>query len=175
MTDLRMRVEEERGLIKRLQLKLPGYKGYRRKEDLRIADSLLRNQLYKRLGHVEEDATKLRQRLAEDMELEKLNDIKGLISDIQVYRNRVRHATQEYSGISADFRVLEGELNQLYLYDLGLFDSADRLDDLLDKLGLDPGSDKFKKRVGLVREEVRKMNESFDMRMETISGLVVSR
>ena len=45
MTDLRKRVEEDRGILKRIQIFLPGYSGYRKKEDLRIADSMLRNHV----------------------------------------------------------------------------------------------------------------------------------
>ena len=45
MTDLRNKVEEDRGLLKKIQLGIPGFRGYRQKEDLRIADSLLRMQV----------------------------------------------------------------------------------------------------------------------------------
>jgi len=40
MTDLRTKVEEDRGLLKKIELFLPGFRGYRKKEDLRAADSL---------------------------------------------------------------------------------------------------------------------------------------
>ena len=43
--DLRTKVEDDRGLIKKIQLCIPGFRGYRQKEDLRLADSLLRQQI----------------------------------------------------------------------------------------------------------------------------------
>ena len=49
MTDLRDKVKDDRGLIKMIQLVIPGYRGYRIKEDLRIADRLLREELANRL------------------------------------------------------------------------------------------------------------------------------
>ena len=50
MTDLRDKVESDRGIIKMIQLVIPGYRGYRIKEDLRIADRLLREELANRLA-----------------------------------------------------------------------------------------------------------------------------
>ena len=52
MTDFRDRVNADRGLIKTVQLAIPGYRGYRKKEDLRIADRLLREELANRLSVV---------------------------------------------------------------------------------------------------------------------------
>src|SRR5256885_16816857 len=45
MPDIRDRVEQDRGLLKKIQLAIPGYAGYRRREDIRAADNLLRIQL----------------------------------------------------------------------------------------------------------------------------------
>ena len=43
--DLRTEVDKSRGLLKRIQLLVPGYSGYRKLEDLRAADELLRGQI----------------------------------------------------------------------------------------------------------------------------------
>ena len=55
MPDIRERVEEDRGLIKKIQLKIPGYAGYRRREDIRNADILLRNQVADQVKKVRSD------------------------------------------------------------------------------------------------------------------------
>lgn len=39
--DLRSKVEDDRGMLTKIQLGIPGFRGYRQKEDLRIADSRL--------------------------------------------------------------------------------------------------------------------------------------
>jgi hypothetical protein len=54
MVDLRERVKEDRGLLKKLEMAIPGFRGYRKREDLRIADSLLRKQLANNLGDIRE-------------------------------------------------------------------------------------------------------------------------
>jgi len=52
MPDIRDRVEQDRGLLKKIQLVIPGYAGYRRREDIRAADNLLRIQLANQLKGV---------------------------------------------------------------------------------------------------------------------------
>ncbi len=175
MPDLRDRVEEDRGLLKKLQMIIPGYRGYRKREDLRIADSLLRDEVQKRLLPVETEAKLIRKRLSEDMELDKLNDIKGVVSDLETLRNRIRHAEQEYSGVSADYRILEDELERLYNYDLRLFDWVDTLNKAIKGLSAKAGAEDFDRHVEEVRETIRGMNEAFNMRTETIAGMVVKR
>lgn len=78
MVDLRERVEEERGLIKNIQLAIPGFRGYRKREDIRIADSLLRIQLadlIKRgiLGNL----IRTREILSRSLELSLVSDLGG--------------------------------------------------------------------------------------------------
>ena len=43
--DIRNRVDQDRGFLKRLQLLIPGFHGYRVNEDAREADSFLRLQV----------------------------------------------------------------------------------------------------------------------------------
>jgi len=47
--DIRQQVKEQSGSLKRLQTMIPGLRGYRKSEDVRISDELLRNQVADRL------------------------------------------------------------------------------------------------------------------------------
>src|SRR5215469_3113225 len=47
--DIRQTVDGDRGMLKRLQMLIPGFKGYRQGEDDRAADSLLRLQVADRV------------------------------------------------------------------------------------------------------------------------------
>lgn len=79
MPDIRKRVEEDRGLLKRIQLHIPGFAGYRRKEDLRASDNLLRVQLAKRLGEVRDGLEECRRVLVAEYDTDELEDIGGLV------------------------------------------------------------------------------------------------
>ncbi len=47
--DLRDKVVDSRGFFKKLQLAIPGLKEYRKLEDIRAADELLRKQVFDKL------------------------------------------------------------------------------------------------------------------------------
>jgi len=74
MTDFRSRVEEDRGLLKKIELFIPGFKGYREREDIRAADSLLRQQLANRLGEVNKKFENCREELVRATELSLISD-----------------------------------------------------------------------------------------------------
>lgn len=127
MSDLRDKVQEDRGLIKKIELAIPGFRGYRKREDLRAADNMLRSQLANRLGEAKDQVKKCRKTLSKQMELDLLEDVSGVINNLQMTESKLRHAEQGYSGISADFRIEEEELNKLYEWDLGLIQNIDKI------------------------------------------------
>src|SRR5207302_905201 len=66
MPDIRDRVEQDRGILKKIQLMIPGYSGYRRREDIRAADNLLRIQLANQMKSVRGDLEEIRDGMAMD-------------------------------------------------------------------------------------------------------------
>jgi len=122
--DIRDRVEDDRGLIKKIQLIIPGYRGYRQREDIRIADSMLRNQVADQLKNsVILPLENVRAEASKEMELGLMDDIAATLSKAQMMEQKVRHAEQGYSGISAGVRILQDELNRIYEYDLALLEN----------------------------------------------------
>ncbi|OPY27274.1 MAG: hypothetical protein A4E28_02092 [Methanocella sp. PtaU1.Bin125] len=124
MVDLREKVVQDRGIIAKIQSYIPGFSGYRAKEDLRAADNMLRLQLADRLAAVRADIEACRAAMVEDGQIEGLDRVGTLINKFKAVEGEVRHAAQGYSGISAKIRVGEAELSKLYEYDLGLLTAA---------------------------------------------------
>jgi hypothetical protein len=135
MTDIRERVEEDRGLLKRIQLHIPGFAGYRRKEDLRQADSILRIQLANRLKDLRGKLENTRQVLMDNLNMKALEPMGRAIFDCQEFEGLIRHAEQGYSGFSPAIRVEERELNTLYEFDLELLDGLVALDRKVEEMG----------------------------------------
>jgi hypothetical protein len=176
MVDLRDRVTEDRGLLKKLELAIPGFRGYRKREDLRIADSLLRTQLADSLGDVKQRIELCRKDLADKMEMDLLNDIASLVNNITSTENRVRHAQQGYTGISADYNIREDELNILYDWDLNLIDDIQKISESVSILQSTIGSGDATAiggKIGDVEEDIREFNSLFDKRIQTIANLGV--
>jgi len=131
MTDIRERVAEDRTFLKKLELAIPGFRGYRKKEDRRVADSLLRKQIADRLKECVKAAENIRAELASQMELDMIKDAGNLVNRLEALESKVRHAEQGYTGISPDIRIFENEIEKLYEFDYGLIEKVNKLADLL--------------------------------------------
>src|SRR3990172_835226 len=124
MVDIRERVEEDRGLLKRIQLVIPGFAGYRRREDLRTADNLLRIQVANKLKETRGTLEGARAALASNYLMKALEPMGVVMMKVQSLEGQIRHAEQGYSGLVADVKVLEPQLNKLYEWDAALLDAV---------------------------------------------------
>jgi hypothetical protein len=127
--DIRQQVEANRGAMKKLQLLIPGLRGYRSKEDIRVSDELLRNQVADRLDRVKGNLEQLRKQVAASNDLNNLTSVGSLISQVQALSGEVRHAAQGYAGWVAPIQIDEDKLNKLYDYDFAFVSSVFQLDE----------------------------------------------
>ena len=126
--DIRQQVEANRGIAKKLELLIPGLRGYRSKEDIRVSDSLLRNQMADKLDHVKDNLQQLRKQVAAGNDLNNLTSVGSLIAQVQTLSGEVRHAAQGYSGWVAPIQMNEEKLNKLYEYDYSFVSAVFALD-----------------------------------------------
>ncbi len=178
MTDLREAVNDDRGVLKKIQLFIPGFSGYRKKEDLRIADSMLRNQVADNFKtSVLIPVEMVRELAANALELDLMNDIASVLSKAKTLEASIRHAEQGYSGISAAVRIREEELNKLYEYDLSLFETVNSLAlQAKEVRGLAEGGDfgAVKTVLFQLKGAMTEFSAVYDRRMETIAGIEVA-
>ncbi len=104
--------------MKKIQLMVPLFKGYRKLEDLREADELLRRQLSDILQQTLKNLQDQRVNLVNSGVFDQLTQIAAVISKAQELQGDILHAAQGYSGISPAISVDEGTLNALYESDL---------------------------------------------------------
>ncbi len=166
MKDLREKVEEERGFLKKIELAIPGFRGYRKREDLRIADSMLRKYLADNIHKAEENLEAVRKILTKEMVLELLEDIGELINRITSVEGKVRHAEQGYMGIAGDYKVDEEELNRVYEFDLSLIGKVGVLKEKTKKLR-EIARRGDEEEITLHMEEIGKYLEDFQELYET--------
>ena len=175
MVDLRSKVEEDRGLLKKIELLIPGFRGYRKREDLRAADSLLRQQLAARMKEVNKKFENSREELTKAMELALINDMGDILKLSRQIENKIRHAEQGYTGISADYRIEEHELNKLYEWDLSMLQTIISLEktaqDLNSSITGQDGTAGSKMKD--IKNGLKEFNSVFDKRISIIAGLEV--
>jgi len=174
--DIRQQVEASRGALKKLQLLIPGLRGYRRLEDIRVSDQMLRNQVADKLDHVKDNLQQLRKQVATANDFTNLTPIGSLISQVQGLSGEVRHAQQGYSGWVAPIAINEGKLNSLYEYDFAFVSAVFQLDDATSpgKLNYDSTApNSIQTSVSQFSRSVADIKQKWSVRMETIEGIAL--
>lgn len=139
MSDPLSRIQLDRGAIKEIQLLLPGYRGYRIKEDIRDADVLVRAELAEILrSRVLLPLETVRTASAIATDLESLARLGALIRTVEALRSRIAHLELGYSGVSPPVRVGETALLQIYDFDRRLAGCIDRAGAIASRIILGP-------------------------------------
>ena len=176
--DIRQQVEANRGIAKRLELLIPGLRGYRTKEDIRASDSLLRNQVADRLDHAKDNLQQLRKTVAASSDLTNLTSIGSLISQVQALSGEVRHAGQGYSGWVAPIQINEDKLNKLYDYDYSFVSSVFQFDDATSpgKLAYDSAApNNIQASINGLGRTVADIRQKWSQRTEAIEGIALGQ
>jgi len=176
MPDIRTRVEEDRGILKKIQSFIPGFRGYRFKEDLRDADRMLRMQLADRLSKQRRGLEECRSTLVQSGGYKEMDTIGGLINQIKKMEGQVTHAEMGYSGIAADIQIKEAELNLLYEHDLSMLEHIAAINASIDSLkGSLMAADEATTHKDLmnIKARITDFEDQFKRRMVVIEGTEV--
>ncbi len=175
MTDLRQTVSDQMGGLESLALKIPGYKGYKEKELRREADSLLRQHLAAKLGQGLSQAEDIAKQMLTGPGLAQLTELNSGNTRLQTLIDKVKTASQGYSGFFDALKVKEDELDKLYEFDNQMLLNLDDLTTALEAIqaALDGGD------AGALAPVVRRYSKTvsdlsaqFDTRRDVITGLV---
>lgn len=169
MADIRKLVKADRGLLKRIQARIPGYEKYRNCEDIRVADNLLRLELAKIVEEAVNNIKKTREEIAKNMDFDLINRIGELVNLSEAVVQKIRHAQQGYAPwISGDVRIEEEELRSLYEYDQSLFGGAE--DIMAKALELQKTTTKkLKEKMSELRDEFEKFDRVFTNRISVVT------
>ncbi|MGP8073231.1 MAG: zinc ribbon domain-containing protein [Thermoplasmata archaeon] len=174
--DLRERVDQDRGILKRLQLLVPGYSGYRQATDLQAADSLLRRQVADKVRNARTTLENARTALTNANQFSVLTDLAPLLSDLQRLEGEIRHGEQGYTGISPAVRINPQQLDRLYEYDYGFALAADQLDQTvapLPTMTMAGGASGVPPLLSTARGQVTQLEQAFKARLQAIEGIRV--
>lgn len=174
MADLRDRMTEDKGLLKKIQLAVPGYRGYRQREDLRDSDAMLRIQMADALVKVKGHVELAREMAAENYMLGSIDKIGKLINQLTALEGKVRHAEHGYSGFAADIEIGTVELNHLYEYDHKMLEGVSSLDREAAALpGFMEDEAKLKVHLRTISTQAQEFTENFERRIKVITGTEV--
>jgi hypothetical protein len=125
MTHVYRKVKQSAELLEKLELAIPGYRGYKEKELRREADRLIREHLLKMLEPAYRDFKSSMLNAAGDTALmQTYNQVQALFDRVIA---KLRTASYGYSGFFDAVKVREAELDKLLEYDWNLVSTVERL------------------------------------------------
>jgi hypothetical protein len=125
MTHVYRKVKQSAELLEKLELAIPGYRGYKEKELRREADRLVREHLLKMLEPAYRDFKSSMLNAAGDTALmQTYNQVQALFDRVIA---KLRTASYGYSGFFDAVKIREAELDRLLEYDWSLVSSVEKL------------------------------------------------
>jgi hypothetical protein len=172
--DIRAQIESNRGIGKKLELLVPGLKTYRKLDDVRVADNILRNQVSDKLDQTKSNLEDLRKKMVANNDFTNLSTISPLIFEIQQLSGQVRHSQMGYSGFVAPIQMDQTKLDRLYNYDYDFVAAADTLQSKAAGLTYDPTSpNSVQSPLGEISNLLSTFKQTWTVRIEAIQNVLV--
>jgi len=177
--DIRQKVEGDRGFLKRVQMLVPGFRGYREGEDLRAADSILRREVADKVKAARTTIENARSALTNAGQFSVLMDLSPLVADLLRVEGQIRAAQQGYTGFSPAVRVKPEQLDRLYEYDYGFAQAADQLNQTITAIpaligGPSPNPSAIPGVLTTARGQLSQLDAAFKARLQVVEGIQVS-
>ena len=134
MENLSDLVSSQKSGLQKLWEKIPGIKGYEKLEDRRDTDKIVRDNIAQRFTEQWERISAIEKELAKRMGIIPPSDLESAALKIRQFADRIKTAAYGYAGLTDAVKVDDIALQQLYDYDLYLFDLADSVKTSIDKV-----------------------------------------
>ena len=158
-------------------LAIPGFKGYKAKEQRREADKLIRNFLHSKLQEARNGLQDIYQAATEGKAPQDLRPIDRLTAIFDRVSSKVNHASYGYAGFFDAVKIDEDDLDRMIDFDTKLVDLAKALAQKVRDLKNEVQSSKFDN-IHAFQEETRKAVEAFenafDQRKDSIEEVEVA-
>jgi hypothetical protein len=124
------RVQESERLLERLMLVLPGFRGYKLKEQRREADRIVRSYIYDSLERSRDDLMTCLLTLTDNKLTESVEPMNRLIAKLDRVAEKINHASYGYTGFFDSVRIEEPDLDRMLGCDTQLMDLAKKLSEM---------------------------------------------
>ena len=159
MTDIYDHVESQKDIFKKILSKIPGFKGYFERSDRRAADKLLRELIADRFQEQWNRLSRIQTTMIKAGNIDEIDDVEAASIKLRTFVDRIRTASYGYAGFFDAVKINEGELAQVYQYDLTFLNSVDAVISAIDNLEASLDTDGF---PAAVRNTVQKAQDSID-------------
>lgn len=132
--DLTEKVQSSQNAFEKLVSRIPGFGGYKQKEQRREADKLLRLHVARQYEEQLARLKGIQSDLAMQGDLRTLLALERAVTKLQLLIDRLKTASYGYAGLFDAVKVDEAALDKLYEFDRSMMDGVDAIAAVLDKL-----------------------------------------
>lgn len=132
--DLTEKIQASQNKLEELIAQIPGYAGYKQKEQRREADKLLRMQVARRYQEQLDRLSGIQYTLTSRGHLASIVTLERAVMKLQHLIDRIKTASYGYAGLFDALKVDEDVLDRLYDHDQSLLGGVDKIAVLLGKL-----------------------------------------
>ena len=172
MEDIFTKVTGDQDWFTKILAKIPGFKGYIQRDDRRMSDKILRENVanafeaqYQRISGVQRD-------LISQGGLAYIDDLEAAAIKIRQFVDRVRTASYGYAGLFDAIKIREEELATVYQYDAQLLDMSDEVGRAIDNVEASVGSDGLPASIKHLTTVAQTCLDAFNKRSEVLRGVV---
>ncbi len=170
MSDFQEQIFSERGGLKNLLAKVPGFKGYIESEDRRTADKMLREAIADKYDEVWQRVTAIQSDFVNQGKITFLDDLESVSVKLKTIIDRIRHAAYGYSGVFDAVKIDQEKLDMLYQYDNALLDGAGNFSNALDNLEFAGNDEEIQTATRALNDLARKSVQAISRRKDVITS-----
>jgi hypothetical protein len=170
------RIQGNEKILERLMLVIPGFRGYKLREQRREADRIVRNYAYQALEHSRDDLMACFQSLSDAKTSELMEPENRLIAKLDRVAEKINRASYGYGGFFDAVKVDEAELDNMLAFDTQLMDSVRKINDATTsfKADLTQGKlDNARTTQQSLDAAIGSLETAFDQRKAVIEGVKV--
>jgi hypothetical protein len=168
------RVEESDRSLERLMKEIPGFRGYKVREERREADRIVRDYIYRILSSSRDGLMGCFQILNNSGAHELMEPTNQLIAELDRVSEKVNRASYGYSGFFDSLRIDAPELDQMVAYDTQIMDSARKLAGSISDFKSQLEQNKFEDARNVESDlgaSISQLETMFDKRKSMIEGV----
>jgi len=125
------RVQGSERSLERLMLDLPGFRGYKLREQRREAYRIVRSYVYDSLERSRDDLMSSLQTLTDNKLSELVEPMNRLVAKLDRVAEKINRASYGYAGFFDSVRIEEPDLDRMLAYDTQLVDSARKFSEMV--------------------------------------------
>ncbi len=134
LDNVKKKIQDNRDLIDRITVKLPGFKGYVEKAESYAADKIVRELLADRIQGFKNEVNAKLVELEKKQQRDRLGDLDSLNLKMETLVKKCQHADFGSTAALSSITISEDDKNRLLEYDWRLISALDGLDKSIGEL-----------------------------------------